>query len=264
MSGRFLEIPCTTNPSLPPLRPWSDNASNRCAWEDCLSYWMAYDNTTFLVDVGLYHPRLTNLLTQDEKERELRYKTVISRQRFVVSRTILRHILLGILSEENIDTIVLLRNEHGRILVKDHPSVYISLSYSGPCVAITVGKRKLGSDLELIRPVYDKKIASSPLFNNYPSRQEDRVRRIIHTWTLIESCAKLYDKNPYLLLNDGTLFTRAYFASSCINRHMIFSLASDQEKFTDALVWLDTSGIKNSFPSKTMPKVLAPAAFLRQ
>jgi len=225
---------------------------------------MAYDSTTFLVDVGIYHPRFHNLLTQEEKERELRYKTVISRQRFVVSRTILRHILLDILSEENIDNIVLLRNEHGRILVKDHPSVYISLSYSGPCVAITVGKRKLGSDLELIRPVCDEKIASSPLFNNYPSRQEERVCRIIHTWTLIESCAKLYDKNPYPLLNEGNLFTRAYFASYCINRHMIFSVASDKEKFTDALVWLDTSGIITPAPSASLAQVLAPAAFLRQ
>jgi phosphopantetheinyl transferase len=214
-----------------------------------VSHWTAYDNTTFLVDIGIYHPRFHEVLTRDEKEQELRYKPVISRQRFVVSRTILRHILLYILSEENIADIVLIRNEHGRILVKDHLSVYISLSYSGTCAAITVGKRKLGSDIELIRPLRDKKIVSSPIFNNSPgSHDKERTQRVVHTWTLVESYAKLYDKNPYPLLNATTLFTNANFVSYCINQQMIFSLASDQEKFTDALVWLDTSGIKKNPP----------------
>jgi 4'-phosphopantetheinyl transferase len=205
---------------------------------------MVHDNITFLVDVGIYHTRFHEVLTQDEKEQELRYKPLISRQRFVVSRTILRHILLDILPEEDVADIVLIRNEHGRILVKDHPSIYISLSYSGMYVAITVGKRKLGSDIELVRPLCDKKIASSPIFNNSGcSNEKERTQRVIHMWTLVESYAKLYDKNPYPLLNSNTPFTNANFVSYCINQHMIFSLASDQEKFTDALVWLDTSGI---------------------
>jgi hypothetical protein len=45
---------------------------------------------------------------------------------------------------------------------------------------------------------------------------------------------------------------------------MIFSVASDKEKFTDALVWLDTSGIITPAPSASLAQVLAPAAFLRQ
>jgi phosphopantetheinyl transferase len=168
------------------------------------------------------------------------------------------------LSEENIADIVLIRNEHGRILVKDHPSVYISLSYSGTCVAITVGKRKLGSDIELVRPLSDKKITSSPIFNNYPCcHDKERIRRVIHTWTLVESYAKLYDKNPYPLLNASTLFTNANFVSYCINQRMIFSLASDQKKFTDSLVWLDTSGIRKHPYSRTISRASASTGFSR-
>jgi len=239
-----LEIPCDTVAIiLPPLRSWSRTLQNRCTFGEILSYWKAHDATTFLVDLGIYHPSLYDFLTQGEKERERSYKPLISRQRFVVSRTVLKHILREILSKEHIADIILIRIEDGRILVKDHPSVYITLSYSGTSIAITVGKRKLGSDIEVVRPVQDQKITSSPIFNDTNCKDEwERIRQVIHVWTLVEAYAKLHDINPYPLLHNRSLFENTNFVSYCINQHSIFSLASDPDQFTDALVWLDTFG----------------------
>jgi 4'-phosphopantetheinyl transferase len=212
-----------------------------------LSYWKAHDATTFLVDRGIYHPSLNDFLTIGEKVQERTYKPVISRQRFVVSRTVLKHILREILLKEHIADIILIRNKEGRILVKDHPSVYTSLSYSGTSIAITVGKRKLGSDIEEERPVHDKKIISSPLFNNRNCKDEkERIRQVIHVWTLVEAYAKLHDMNPYPLLQNRSLFEDANLVSYWISQHSIFSLASGPDQFTDALVWLDTSGREKS------------------
>jgi len=243
-----LEIPCdTVTAILPPLRSWSRTIRNRCAFDEIPACWKAHDAITFLVDLGVYHPSLNDFLTHGEKKQELGYKPVISRQRFVVSRTILKHILREILSKEHIADIVLIRNEDGRILVKDHFSVYICLSYSGASIAITVGKRKLGSDIEVVRPLHDKKIISSPFFSDMSCKGEkERIRQVIHVWTLVEAYAKLHDINPYPLLNNRSLFKDVNFVSYCINQHSIFSLASGPDQCTDALVWLDTSGSEKS------------------
>lgn len=225
---------------LPPLIPWSKNAQNRCVYDDIMSYWRSYDAITFLVDIRGYNPALHDFLTNDEKGRELRYKLLISRYRFVVSRSILKHILSAILEKKDIMDIILIRDEDGRIHVKDRSDIYISLSYNGTSIAITVGKRKLGSDIERVRPLRDKKITASPIFFDYLYAQgEERIQHVIHIWTLVESYAKLYDKNPYPLLNSCLPFENAEFMSYNIDQHMIFSLASVQGNLTGVLVWLD-------------------------
>lgn len=142
--------------------------------------------------------------------------------------------------KRKIADIILIRTENGRILVKDQPHVYICLSYSGTSIAITVGKRKLGSDIEGVRQVQDKKISASPIFNNYSCAPgKERMWQVIHVWTLVESYSKLYDKNPYPLLNACSPFKDVNFMSYCIDQRIIFSLATVRGHFTDVLVWLD-------------------------
>ena len=236
-----LEISCTTVPVvLPPLILWSKSTQNRCLYDDIMSYWMTYDTITFLIDIGRYQPAFHDFLTDDEKEHELRFKPVISRRRFVVSRVILKHILARILPKMKISDIVLIRDKDGKIHVKDIPHVNISLSYYGTNIVITVGKRKIGSDIERVRPLLDKKITASPVFNDCRFAEgEERMRQVIHVWTLVESYAKLYDTNPYPLLNSCLPFKNAEFVSYYIDQHMIFSLASIEKNLTDILVWLE-------------------------
>ena len=65
------------------------------------------------------------------------------------------------------------------------------------------------------------------------------MQQVIHVWTLVESYAKLYDRNPYPLLNSCSPFKDADLVSYFIDQRMIFSLASVQGPFTEVLVWLD-------------------------
>lgn len=236
-----MEIPGTPQSAvLPPLRPWSKNAENRCNYDDVGSYWTGHDAVTFLIDIGAYRPALHDLLTDDERDQARRFKTAISQRRFVVSRAILKHILSKILSKEHIADIILTRNADGRILVNDNRHVNICLSYHGTSIAVTVGKRKLGSDIEGVRPVRDTKITASPIFGCYPCAQgRDHLQQVIHVWTMVESYAKLCDTNPYPLLNRRSPFRDADFVSYLINHHMIFTLASAGGHANEALVWLD-------------------------
>ena len=243
-----LEMPCRPEPAvLPPLRPWSRNAATRCAFGDVTAFWTDHDAVSFLVDLGAYHPSLHAHLSSGERERERRFTTAVSRRRFVVSRCILKRVLVEILPEERIAGIVLAQNAGGRICVEGRPDVYVSLSYSGRSIAIAVGKRKLGSDLEGVRPVRDAKITASPAYRSYPPpRDADRSQQVIHVWTLLESYAKLFDQNPYPLLDRCAPFPGAEFVSYCIDRRAILSLASAPGRLDDALVWLDPGGAEHS------------------
>jgi 4'-phosphopantetheinyl transferase len=232
----------TFNP--PPITPWTATNANRCAFDEIFSYWKDYDTLTFLVDLGIYHPSLRTFLDHQEKEKELSYKTMIFQKRFVVSRTIIKHILKNILLTPNLSDSILIRKKYGRIHVKDVPGIYISLSYSGTCIAITVGKRKIGSDIEVIRPVDIRKIKSYPLFYDTRSRNEkERIRNFLQMWTLVEAYAKLHDRTTYPCLIEKDLSRDATFVSYCINTTSIFSLASGPDRGKDALFWLDTAGI---------------------
>jgi len=228
----------------PPLRSWSGNSMNQCLFEEIPVYWEANDVITFLADLGMYHPSLYHVLDNSEKEQEQKFKTEYFKKRFTISRSLLKHILQPILAADNPSDILLGKEKKGRVIISGRPEICISLSYSGPYIAITVGKQKIGSDIEVVRPVKANKITSCQIFINYPHTDDrEYLRQVIHVWTLVESYAKLYDENPYSLLNFCSLVNDANFVSYCINKHLIFTLASEKKQFAEALVWLDIYGV---------------------
>jgi 4'-phosphopantetheinyl transferase len=229
-----------TTPALPSLRPWSKNALNQCTGETIPDIWRANDVITILADLGMYHPGQVDNLDHNEKERVRRYRTDYFKKRFILSRSILKHILQPVLGAQEPSDILVGRERGGRILLHNRPDIGISLSYSGPSLAITVAKQKIGSDIETVRLIDIGKNRSCPLLsdNTFKERKE-RSRNFLHRWTLVEACAKLHDKNPFSLLNHSTLFHDTHFVSYCIDHSVILSLASGKEQFTDSLVWLD-------------------------
>lgn len=230
--------------SLQPIQLWNATTSNRCAFEQIVSYWKEYDTLTFLVDLDIYRPSFSTFLDQLEKEKELRYKTAVSRKRFVVSRTIIKHILKHILPVQSPSDCILIREKYGRIHIKDIPGIYISLSYSGTVIAITLGKRKIGTDIEVLRPVDIRKTRSCPFFFDTKARNEkERSRHFLQIWTLIEAYAKLRDRSAYACLTETDFPPDINFVSYCINATAIFSLASGPDQGKDVLLWLDIHGL---------------------
>ena len=240
-----LDVLSTAMNTIPPsLRSWTGNPKNKCLFEEIPGYWETYDVITFLADLRTYHHTPSGALEKSEKEQEQKFKTEYFKKRFTLSRTLLKHIIRYIPGTNYPPDILLGRDKKGRIIVPARPDIHISLTYSDPWIAITIGKQKIGSDIEVVRPFRTEKITSCPVFNNFTcTNDQERMIRILHLWTLIESFAKLYDKNPYSLLETSSFFMEATFVSYCINRHSIFTLASGQEPFADTLVWLDSAGL---------------------
>ena len=223
----------------PPLTSWSKHPQNRCVPDEIPAYWQKSEVITFLADTGMYDASQYHTLDAAEKERVLQFKSAYFKKRFVVSHSILRHILHHIPGTGN-RADMLMQEKNGRIRVRDRPDIFVSLSYSGSCIAVSVGKRKIGSDIERVRLMELRKIRSSPLVDSLPSGNgKADNQRLLHLWTLLEAYAKFHDMSVYPLTQDRFFLPDTQFVSYCIDRHAIVSLAYEGIPLKDTLLWMD-------------------------
>lgn len=236
-----MEPLCTaTTTTPPPLSALSKRPKNRCDADEIPAYWDQYDVLTFLADTGMYETSLCSCLDDGEKERVLRFTSDYFKKRFVVSRSLLKSVLRHIPGTASRDAIVISR-EKKRVVVPKRPDLFFSLSYSGSYVALSVGKQKIGSDIEQIRAGEIRKIRKSPLFDRFSCRSgTGESVHATHLWTLVEAYAKLRDTNPFPLLSTGGVLEDACFRSYCIDNQAVFSLAWDKDSITDTHLWIDT------------------------
>ena len=236
-----MEKPCTAIPTiLPPLRPWSKNASNLCAFDDIPAIWETYDVITFLADLGTHHPPVSMILDRKEKKREHAFKTEYFKERFAVSRSLIKKILQPLIKAKTLSDVSLDKENTGRITIQNRPDICISLSYSGTFIALTVGKQETGSDIEIVRPLDIRKIRTCSLFNDTESSNDtDRARCFLQQWTMVEAYAKLRDMNLYPLLKERFIFTDVHFLSYLIDQNSVLSLASGAHNFKNILLWID-------------------------
>jgi len=241
-----LESLCTAITALPPpLRAWSKHPENLCVPDEIPAYWQKNDVITFLADTGMYDASLYQGLDDAEKERFLQFKSDYFKKRFTVSRSLIRHILHHIPGTGNIADVILMKEKNGRIRINNRQDIFTSLSYSGSLIALSVGKRKIGSDIERVRPLDIKKIWSSPLFDNQKTGNGKlRNQHLLHVWTLLEAYAKFHDMSLYPLREDRFFLPDAHFVSYLIDQRSILSLASDAQPMKDTLLWIDpTAGL---------------------
>ncbi len=232
-------IPVSAAP--PPLRPWSGTALNRCSPDEIPAYWDASDILTFLADLGMHANSTPPLiLDRKEKEQEQVFKTKYFKERFTVSRSILKHILAPILEAKDPTTIRLSKEKEGRIMVHGRPDIFISLSYSGTCIAVSVAKRKIGSDIEVVRPLGIRKARRCSLVEDSTGNNgKEWSSHFLQVWTMMESYAKLCDMNLYPLIQGRFIFGDARFVSYLIERHTILTLAYTGDPLKDTLLWID-------------------------
>jgi 4'-phosphopantetheinyl transferase len=203
-------------------------------------FWMTNDVITFLADIGMYDASLYHDLDAVEKKQQQKFKSEYFKKRFAVSRSIIRNILQHIPGMENTADVLLTKEKNGRISLYTKPDIFISLSYSGSCIAVTVGKRKIGSDIERVRRMGLRKIKSIPLFKGVASENgKEQNQHLLHFWTLLEAYAKFHDMSVYPLTHDRYFLPDAHFVSYLIDQRYILSLASDTKPMKEILLWID-------------------------
>ncbi len=242
--------------SAPRLRPWSGNAGTRCVHDEIPAYWDASDMLTFLADLRMHADSSLHLiLDRKEKEREQVFKTEYFKERFTLSRSILKYILQPILEAKDPSGILLSTEKKGRIMVHGRADIFISLSYSGTWIAVSVAKRKIGSDIEVVRPLDIRKgWLCSFVEEKWGNNGNDYSSHFLQVWTMMESYAKLCDMDLYPLIKERFFFGDVHFMSYLIDRHTILTLAHKGDPLKDTLLWIDPEHWQHcSCPEKTLP-----------
>jgi hypothetical protein len=236
-----LEPLCTAITTIPPpLRSWPRTPQNLFLAEEIPARLQKNDIITFLAEVGCMMHQFMIIWMQREKNRYSSSNQSISKRglRFplVFSGRFFHHIP----GTENNAGIMLSRGKNGRIRVNCRQDIFISQSYSGSCIALSVGKRKICNDIEMVRPVDIRKLRSIPLVDspkNGYRRSHHQHRLHILTW--LEAYAKFHDMSLYSLKKDRFFLPDSQFMSYLIDQRSILPLAPDSRQMKDTLLWID-------------------------
>src|SRR5690606_23815750 len=93
--------------------------------ENITRLWEHNDVLIFLIDLDNYGIVGVESLNNDEKESLEKLKTKHSKKRYIVSRTVLKHILYHLLKKKSILDISTYKDEHGEVHVLDHEELDI-------------------------------------------------------------------------------------------------------------------------------------------
>jgi 4'-phosphopantetheinyl transferase len=199
----------------------------------------------------MYDLSFRTILSEREKERERNFKSEYFRQRFIVSRSLMKAVLQEIIGETKASRLSLRQKTRGRVFLHGRSDIFLSLSYSGTSLALTLGKQKIGSDIEMVRQLDLRKVRACPLFDMKPESKKEPILHFLHQWTMLEAYAKLRDMNLYPIIHERFYFNDTRFISYLIDNQVILSLASDSPAGKSALLWIDP---KDWFSASSLEK----------
>jgi len=165
----------------------------------------------YLPDFFAQYNSFFSLLNDEEKNRALRFKFEIHRQRFVIGRGMLRKILskyTNILPEE----LIIQQSAHAKpFLKKNSHFVDFNLSHSENTMLCAVGYHvAIGIDIEKIRSNYDMRIAER-FFSVYENTllnilaEPEKKQIFFQLWTGKEAIIKMTGKGLWAALSSFSI-----------------------------------------------------------
>ncbi|WP_234737003.1 4'-phosphopantetheinyl transferase family protein [Tellurirhabdus bombi] len=125
-------------------------------WEPFRPYTDSDELVLFRVQLSRFVPlisALQPLLRDEEIARAQRYHQDADRQRFVISRGVLR-VLLGMHTGQPHKEIQLVVGANQKPMLRDFPAVHYSVSHSGDWILMALAKHSVGVDIEKINPSF--------------------------------------------------------------------------------------------------------------
>lgn len=191
--------------------------------------WAQNDILIFLIDLDDYDPLSMECLNNSEREHIDKLKTSYFKKRYVVSRTVLKHILCQLLNKSSVLEISTSKDECGEVNILNHKELHICLSYSENIATLAVSKVKVGIDVEIKRPLALKNTSKylQP-FSPFPDKSESEADLLI-AWTLKEAYCKFSNKSMLSILSKEPDFNNTFYSSSLLDNKYIFSIVTDSD-----------------------------------
>lgn len=188
--------------------------------------WEQNDILILLIDLDS-HTFSTRYLDDNEKEDLNNLKTSYFRERYIVSRTVLKFVLHNLLKGKSIFKISTYKDEYGRVHVRDHEEFNICISYTGNIVSLAISKVNVGIDIELKKPF------STGKFSKYLSKQALETDflgnglDLLTLFTLKEAYSKFSNKSILSYLNKELDLNNVFSSSYILNDRYILSIITD-------------------------------------
>lgn len=148
--------------------------------------------------------KLLGFVSQEKKERLLRFHRYEDAQRSLLGDILARYIICNRLKVNNRD-LVFSTNDFGKPILEEPRGIHFNISHSGNWVACAVDDNSVGIDIEVIKPI-DFKIGERfftgdeyLLLLNQP--EELRLKYFYIVWTFKESYIKAEGKGLSIPLN---------------------------------------------------------------
>ncbi len=168
--------------------------------------WLA-ELSTFLSD----EPSLQTLLSPDEMKRAMRFRFPLHKQRFIISRSLLRK-TISLYTGISPENIIFTYNDHGKpSLQQNNLSLQFNISHSADVAifALTINQ-EIGVDIEKIEPHFKEKIAkrffTPQEYLQLMSLSDDaRINGFYHIWSKKEALIKALGQGLLTLLSDFSI-----------------------------------------------------------
>lgn len=188
--------------------------------------WQHSDALIFLVDLDNYDTFNTSYLSRIELEYLERLQTSHFKKRYIVSRTILKHIICKVANERSASEISTYKNEFGKVCVLNHNELCICVSYTESLAALAISKVDVGIDIELAR-----KLALKSTFKNLCTKislMDETVSEtaLLKIWTLKEAYSKFSNKKMHLIFNKELDLSSVNYSTYVLENKYVFSIVT--------------------------------------
>ncbi len=188
--------------------------------------WQQSNALIFLVNLNDYDIFSTKYLNEVEMEYLEGLQTGYFKKRYIISRTVLKHILCDIIRERPASGISTYKDGYGRVRIRNHSDLYICISYTQSTVVLAISKIEIGVDIEL-----GKTLALKSNLKNLGAKSlltDDSVNEadLLKIWTLKEAYSKFSNKNMHLIFSKKLdLSGVSYFTYFLDNKYILSIIA---------------------------------------
>jgi len=193
--------------------------------------WEQNDILIFIIDLNDYDTLNADDLDKIEKEHLERLQTGYFKKRFVVSRTVLKHILCCLLNEGSLSDVSLYKDKYGRIHVHGHDELNICVSYTEDVVFLAISKIETGIDVEVRRYLSLKNVSKYLQTETSSDGRCATNLKFLEAWTLKEAYCKFSNKSILSYLNKVLDTNDIHKSSYLINNKYILAVVTVSDHY---------------------------------
>ncbi len=199
--------------------------------ENIPDLWKQNEIIILLINLNSYNILSTEHLDKTEKEHLETLKTNYFKIRYVVSRMVLKSVIIyiqgDILKGQSLSDIGTYNDEYGKVRIRNHRELNICISYTGNIASLAISKVEVGIDIELKKMIPRGKMSRHLCITASEAEDFGNEPDLLRIWTLKEAYCKFSNKTMLSTLIGKLDLSDVFHSSFILNDKYILSVISD-------------------------------------